>query len=343
MRPPENPAYDWLMAIASLWLSGGIMLDAWYHFHSTVETFFEPAHALLYAGLLASYVFTGFAMYQAMRRGYGWRHALPAGYDITLAGLIVCLAGGITDMIKHQLWGFEEGFNALLSPTHLLIGAGMFLIIAGPIRSALERVKPPSTLAAQLPMLLAAASMLELVHWGTQFIFLSQAERMDAPLPLNSDPHATITLLTLQYDKEGLGLLAVIVQSLLVAGFFLYLSRRLPLARGAVAVLLVVGNVFVAAAHSNYAGQFAAVILASAVAGFAAEFFRLTPVDQVTPRWTYAAFAVPAVYWTAMLLVLAITMNGLWWTPDVIVGSVIFAGLSGIFVNALAGPFVRTT
>jgi hypothetical protein len=38
------------MALAALWLSGGIMLDAWYHFHSTVETFFEPAHGLLYAG-----------------------------------------------------------------------------------------------------------------------------------------------------------------------------------------------------------------------------------------------------------------------------------------------------
>ena len=127
-------SYDWLMAVASLWLSGGIMLDAWYHFHSTVETFFEPAHALLYAGLLAAYVFTAFALVAGRREGRPWRDALPVGYETTLAGLAVCLVGGISDMVKHAFWGFEQGFNALLSPTHLLIGAGMFLIVAGPIR-----------------------------------------------------------------------------------------------------------------------------------------------------------------------------------------------------------------
>jgi hypothetical protein len=341
-RPAVNTLYDWMMAIASLWLSAGIMIDAWYHFHSTVETFFEPAHALLYAGLLASYVFTAWAIARGHKQGYRWRHALPAGYDITLAGLIVCLAGGLSDMVKHTLWGFEEGFNALLSPTHLLIGAGMFMIVAGPIRSALGRQSRPLTLVAQLPLLFAAASMMELMHWGTQFIFLSQAERMNAPIDPASMSHETITLLTLQYDKQGVGLLAVVVQSLLVTGFVLYLARRIRLARGAVAVLLIVGNAFVAAAHSNYAGQFVAVILASAIAGFVADLLRLDPTNQLSGRWSLVAFIVPAAYWAVMLSALALTMGGIWWSPDVISGSVLFAGLCGLFLNALAGPFAAT-
>jgi hypothetical protein len=338
-RPAANTAYDWMMAIASLWLSGGIMIDAWYHFHSTVETFFEPAHALLYAGLLASYIFTAVAMVAGRRQGYPWRSALPIGYEATVAGLIVCLVGGVSDMIKHSLWGFEEGFNALLSPTHLLIGAGMFLIIAGPIRSALRRPNPPTTLLAQIPLLLCAASMMELMHWGTQFIFLSEAEAMNAPISPASVPHSTFTLLTLQYDKQGIGLLAVIVQSLLVSGFFLYLARRLRLAPGALTLLLVVGNAFIAAAHSNYSGQFVAVIVASAVAGVVAEAFRLDPADQLAPRWSVAAFTVPAAYWAVLLAMLALTMGGIWWTPDVTSGSVLFAGLAGLFLNALTGPF----
>jgi hypothetical protein len=339
-RPATSPTYDWMMAIASVWLSGGIMLDAWHHFHSTVETFFEPAHALLYSGLLASAIFTAVTIFAGTRKGYGWRSALPAGYGVTFAGLFVCLAGGLTDMVKHSLWGFEEGFNALLSPAHLLIGAGMFLIIAGPIRAALVRPSPPKTLVAQLPLLLSAASMMELAHWGTQFVFLSEAERMDAPIAPASMPHAALTLLTLQYDKQGIGLLAVIVQSVLVAGFFLYLARRLRLAPGAPAVLLVVGNAFIAAAHSNYIGQFIAVIVASGSAGFIADPFRLDPADQLTPRWSIAAFAVPASYWAVLLAVLALTMGGIWWTPDVISGSILFAGLVGLFLNALTGPFV---
>lgn len=336
-RPPPNALYDWSMALAALWLSGGIMLDAWYHFHSTVETFFEPAHGLLYAGLLASYVFTAIATLAARRRGYAWRNALPAGYELTVAGLVVFLAGGIADMIKHTLWGFEEAFNALLSPTHLLIGAGMFLMMAGPIRSALVRREPPRTLAAQLPMLLCAASMMELIHWGTQFIFLSEAEHMDAPIPWYSTAHWSLALLTLQYDKQGIGLLAVIVQSLLLAGFFLYFAHRIRIAFGAIAVLFVIGNLFIAAAQSNFLAQFFAVIAASLLAGLAADAFRLDPAERAAKRWYLAGFCIPALYWVVLLSLLALTMGGIWWSPDVIVGSIVFAGLAGLAASALAG------
>jgi hypothetical protein len=333
-RPPANARYDWAMAFASLWCSGGIMLDAYHHFHTTVETFWEPAHGLLYAGLLAAYVFTGVAMWTFHRGGYTWSRALPKGYETTIAGLIVFLAGGVLDMIKHTLWGFEQGFDALLSPTHLLIGAGVFLIIAGPVRSAFERPRPPATLVRQLPMLLALASMMELMHWGLQFIFLSEAEHMNAPLDPARYPHDTFTLLALLYYKQGIGLMAVTIQSLLVAGFALYAARRIRLAPGALTVLLVVGNLFIAAAHSNFVGQFAGVALASLGAGAYGDALRVD--SRSTPwRWNLLAFGIPALYWAVLLSVLAVTMGGIWWTPDVISGSVVFAGLAGLFVNAL--------
>jgi len=319
-RPAPSTLYDWSMALASLWCSGGILLDAWYHFHETVETFFEPAHALLYFGLFAAYVFTGIAWWR-------WR-ALPVGYETTAAGLAVFLAGGVLDMIKHTLWGFEQGFDALLSPTHLLIGAGMFLIMTGPVRSALLRERQPVTLLGQLPMLLALASMMELMHWGLQFIFLSEAEKMNAPLNPANFPHDTLTLLSLLFSKQAIGLLAVIVPSLLLAGVALWIARRIRLAPGALAVLFVVGNLFIAAAHSNYAGQFVGVVGASLCAGIFG--------DLAGRRWNLAAFGIPAIYWAALLTVLALTMHGLWWTPDVIAGSIVFAGLAGLFVNALA-------
>ena len=310
------------------------MIDAYHHFHTTVETFFEPAHGLLYAGLFASYVFVGIAMWVNHRGGFPWNRALPEGYSATTAGLVVFLAGGILDMIKHTLWGFEQGFNALLSPTHLLIGAGAFLIIAGPVRSAFLRKRPPATLAGQLPMLLALASMMELMHWGTQFVFLSEAEHMNAPLDPASFPHDTFTLLSLLYYKQGIGLLAVIVQSLLIAGFALYTARNIRMAPGALTVLLLVGNGFIAAAHSNYAGQFAGVLLASLCAGIFGDAMRVDNTKD-SRRWSIYAFGVPAVYWVVQLVVLALTMGGIWWTPDVISGSVLFAGLSGLFAYAL--------
>lgn len=340
-RPAPMPWYDWLITIASLWVSGGIMIDAYHHFHEDVETFFEPAHGLLYAGLLAAYVFTAIAIVLNRRRGYAARNALPAGYETTIAGLIVFTLGGISDMIKHTMLGFEQGFDALVSPTHLLIGAGMFLVIAGPISATLRRADRPKTLLAQLPMLLCAASMMELMHWGLQFIFLSEAEMMNAPvMPSAAFPHDTITLLTLQYYKQGIGLLAVIVQSLVIVGFTVFLARRIRVAFGGITVLLIVGNAFMAAADSNYAGQFAAVILASLAAGLCADFFRIGPQASVG-RWNGFAFCTPVAYWIVLLAVLALTMGGVWWMPDIVVGFICFAGFVGLFVNAISAAPAR--
>jgi hypothetical protein len=325
------------MTLGALWLSGGIMLDAWYHFHSTVETFFEPAHALLYTGLLASYVFTAFELRAMQRRGWRWPQMVPLGYRGTMLGLVLTLAGGAADMLKHTFWGFEEGFNALLSPTHLLIGAGMVMIVTGPIRSALRTQPPPSAWAGQIGLILSAASMMELIHWATQFIFLSEAEAFNAPLAPYSIPHQTLTLLTLQYDKQGIGLLAVIVQSIIVAGFFLYVARRIRLVRGGFTLMFVAGNAFIAAADSNYAGQFFAVLVASLIAGGIADAFKLEPGCQPR-RWATAAFVVPAAYWSVLLTVLTFTMGGIWWSPDVTSGSIVFAGLIGLFLNAFSAP-----
>jgi hypothetical protein len=340
-RPQPSALYDWSMAIASFWLGAGIMIDAWYHLHNVVETFFEPAHGLLYAGLLASYCFTAVAAYRWRAQGYPLGRSLPAGYGATVAGLIVFFIGGIGDLVKHTLFGFEEAFNALVSPTHLLIGAGMFLVCLGPVCAALERAERPRTLAAQLPMLISAASIMELLHWGTQFVFLSEAERMNAPLAVWAVPDQTLTLLTLQYDKQGVGLLAVMIQSLLVAGFALVLARRIKLAPGALVVLLVAGNACMAASDSNYLAQFVAVILASIAAGIAGDAFRLDPAHQRAPRWAWASAVIPASYWIVLLVALAAGMGGLWWSPDVIAGSVIYAAVCGLGVNALSGPFAR--
>jgi hypothetical protein len=331
--------YDWLMAAAGLWMSGGILFDSYHHFHEEIDTFFEPGHAVLYAGLLAAYVFTACAIAVNLRKGFALRNALPAGYEATSVGLAVVAAGGLLDMLKHQVWGFEQFFNALLSPTHLTIGAGMFLIMAGPVASALQPTGRPRALVAQLPMILSAASIMELLHWGLQFIFMSNAEHMNRPLVPTDFPHDTLTLLAIQDYKLGIGILAVIVQSLLLVAFAVFLARRVRLAFGAIAVLFVVGNAFIAAAFSNYPSQFIAVLLASLLAGLCADAFALRPSSEPR-RWAWCAFTTPIVYWSVLLIVLALTMNGIWWTPDVIAGCILFAGCSGLFINAVSSSTV---
>ena len=95
----------------------------------------------------------------------------------------------------------------------------------------------------------------------------------------------------------------------------------------------MIGNAFIACAHSNTAAQFWGVIVASVVAGVSGELFRIGPATLSTRRWNGFAFTVPAVYWAVLLFMLAVTMDGLWWSTDVIGGSVLFAGLTGLFIN----------
>src|SRR5579875_1159880 len=156
-RPRDEPLYDWAMAIAAVWLSGGMFVDSWYHLHSTIETFFEPAHGFLYAGLLLAFGATGLLAWINLRRGHRWPHLLPRGYVVTLIGMVVFALGGFLDLVKHQLWGFEESINALLSPTHLLIGIGFILIAGGVICAHYGRAGDKTSLFEQLPMLLCAA------------------------------------------------------------------------------------------------------------------------------------------------------------------------------------------
>jgi hypothetical protein len=91
---------------------------------------------VLYSGWLANTAFFGAVAVRARRRGHSWRQVLPAGYGLSLVGCVAFGAGGVPDMVWHQLLGIERDFSAVLSPTHLLLMASAALILAGPLRSA---------------------------------------------------------------------------------------------------------------------------------------------------------------------------------------------------------------
>ena len=184
-------------------------------------------------------------------------------------------------------------------------------------------------------MLISAASLMELVNWGLQ-LAIAQAESMNAPVPFAAAPHDVLTIIMLTYYKLDLGLLSVIVESILIAGAALYFARRVRLAPGALTLLLALGMSVFGATHSNYAGQFLAIFCGSVIAGAIGDVMRLNPGDQKNVRFMLAAFLIPAAYWSVYLSVLALTMGGLWWTPDLIFGSIAYAGLCGLFVNAIA-------
>jgi hypothetical protein len=332
------------MALAGYWTIAGLYTDAGWHIRHDVDTFFTWAHALLYSGLLLLLYLVGARLSAARRRHTNLWEALGPAYSWSALGVLVFLLGGAADMINHLFFGFEAGFDALLSPTHQVIGAGVLLIISGPIRSAISLAPRPATLAQQLPAIISAAAILELMHWGTQVFFRTDAARMlGVVVPHELDANA-LTLMTIHFYQQGGSLIAVILQSLLMMGTAFYLVRNFRLQPGALTILFVLGNGLIAVTHSLVWLDIVSVLAASVAAGIAGDAFLARAPAYFASRLTFASFAfvVPAIYAAVSLLFTVAFMGGTWWDPIFAAGAVFYAGLFSLLlsfvVSATAPP-----
>ena len=135
LSPPSR--LDVVMAVLAVVLVGGFFLDLWAHNHGRVdETFMTPWHAILYAGAgLFGAVLLNVA-WRGRRTGKPISQSLPPGYGLSLVGAALFLAAGLVDLVWHEVFGFEIGTEALLSPSHLLLASSAVFMVAGPLRSA---------------------------------------------------------------------------------------------------------------------------------------------------------------------------------------------------------------
>ena len=161
------------MGTLSALLVGGLDLDIWAHSHGKVDqSFFTPWHAVLYGAMALNGFVLGIVMARnVLRKGHSWRRALPAGYGLSLIGVIAFAIGGVLDLAWHTLFGIEEDIQALLSPTHLLLATSAALILTGPLRSAAIRIGAgkPAGWRQLGPMLLSVGSVFTLLGLFTQF------------------------------------------------------------------------------------------------------------------------------------------------------------------------------
>src|SRR5581483_2159318 len=166
-RPPRSITVDWLMAIGGLWIIVGIFTDLAWHVRHDVDTFLTWSHALLYAGLLFTFSVVAIVSIQNARKyGFSLLRALPVGYELAVPGVVLFFIAGAADATGHVIWGFEADFNALLSPTHQLIGLSIVALLVGPIRSLLcAQEKTVVSFESQLPGIVAVGSLLGLIHW----------------------------------------------------------------------------------------------------------------------------------------------------------------------------------
>lgn len=335
---PRSIVLDYAVGICCVWIAGGFFLDAWAHGHVPMETFFTPYHAVFYSGIVAlALVVLAYAL-QFRRRGYAWANAVPRCYRLALVGIPLFVFAGLGDMLWHRVLGIEEGVDALLSPTHQILGLSIFFLASGPIRSVLADGHRATTLARQLPLVLGLGTWLILVHFGTAYAFDPGAGRTNAPPPIVPFNSNYLTALSIGYYKIATGVLIVIFQSTLMAGFALWLVSRIHPCPGMLTLLLLIGNVPAAAAFTNETPLLAITIAQSLGAGLLADALVIRydphPVPAKMEAYYWFAIAVPMAYIGVYLAGMSLR-EGIWWDWNIALGSWIWSGVCGFALSLL--------
>ena len=182
-------------------------------------------------------------------KGYPWRHAMPPGYELSVLGVLIFMAGGIGDMIWHELFGIEVDVEALLSPTHLILALGATLIIGGPFRAGWRRLPeqgdPPPGWLALLPQLLSLTFLWSLWSFLTQFAH----PLVDPWAAAGYRPPGPRGLALL---RASLGIAGFLLQTGLMLGLVLSTMRRWALPLGSLTLVLGLNATLMSFMHDQY-------------------------------------------------------------------------------------------
>jgi hypothetical protein len=320
--PRGSRRVDGAMLALSCWVIGGAMLDAWAHANQpALETFFTPWHAVLYAGFGAMALFLGGLALGNHRAGYPWARAVPAAYRLALLGVACLLVGGPGDLLWHLTFGIERGMEAALSPTHLLLAAGIVLLISTPLRVAWGQAtgRAPGWVALW-PALLSAGLALALISLLTEY-----GNPLVTPWP---------TLRTAGTTGEALGIVSVMLQTVLLVGSVLLLSYRWRLPPGACTFLFALNAAMLSVVSHQYG-----LILVAVIGGAVADALLARVRDPQRDAAALRVFAVgtPLAYYLSYFALLGLSA-GLTWAVHIWAGTIVLAVLTGLFLSYLRLP-----
>jgi hypothetical protein len=316
---PHTDTFDWLhwwMTGAHLWILGGLFLDGWHHINDPgLESFFTPWHGVLYSGIGVAAAILGERMRRNRRQGLrGWA-TIPADYRLPAVGGAVFIAGGLVDMVWHEVLGIEVGVEALLSPPHLLLCVAGVLVFTGPLRVAWHTLPVRPGWREVGPALLSLMGLAALLGFFTQYI------SPFTHLYPTSIPEAGTSADLL----HAAGVAGIIVTSAIITGAVLLAAVRWRLPLGAV-TLMVAGAALLMMTQRGTYELLPAVVLASLVAD--ALVRRWPPAEHGPWALRLVATALPALVFTGYFTTLAVA-GSLQWSIHLVTGSIMVAGATG--------------
>lgn len=324
--PAHNLRFDLIVTVLSGLLLFGAYLDGWAHnnLSESLESFFTPWHAVLYSALGAVALFIFGTHLLNARRGYRWGHTLPRGYYLTLLGVGVMSVAGAGDFLWHSIFGIEFGFDASVSPTHLIAAFGITMIMGGGLLAGWLRRAAPTRWIEWLPVLLSAAFTLSSITVISQTLHPITRPVADFAL----QPAAGMEeIATYGWAFGSLALQTFLLSAIALLVVFRW-GRQLPF--GTFTLILTVNALLLA--FEVYQWRFVPAWL---VGGLIADaLIRALPIDRPNGGRLFAILMPVGLY--AVYFVVILLTGGTWWRVHSITGALtwiaVIGGLCGLLV-----------
>ncbi|MEV6278937.1 hypothetical protein [Nocardia sp. NPDC051832] len=327
IRPRATLTDDAVTALVSLWLIGGLMLDAWAHSNRPgLESFFTPWHAVFYSGFLATAGWVAWVLWKQWRTGRRGLAAIPLGYGPTVLALAAFALSGVADMFWHTIFGIEESIDILFSPSHLGLAITMCVIVTTPVRSA-WRDPSPGTLRRLWPALLgtglAIAEVMVFLEYGNALLMRATW----IVTGLSSTENNSASMLAVRMLVTNAALLLPL----------LFVARRWGLPPGAATIctvpLLVLSGAETGARNMS-------TLLSILVAAIGTDLLAQALRPTAERRWAFWTFATVAPFftWSLYLGVASAAVGNLPTIPELWTGAPIVAAAVGLLLGALMLP-----
>lgn len=328
-HPPLSRTGEWAVALTSLWFLGGLFLDGWAHNHvPELESFFTPWHAAFYSGYFALLAALLIPVVQnrkdAKLKLRTWKDAVPAGYLPAVTGAIVFAAGGVGDMLWHEIFGIENDIEALHSPTHLILATGMTMMLSGGLLSWWRKTdkQRSAPVQEQLPMVISAACVFTMLTFMTQYAHFVDMLPAGVVRPRSA------------FYPQALPMAGFILHFAMLMGVTFLVMRRGRPPFGFVTAIFT-ANVFA----MGMMRENALLWIGAAFTGVVADYMlqRLYPLEKHMNELRVFAFGVPAVF-LCYYFAYMIALEGTWWSVHMWTGSAFLAGITGLLLSFLAWP-----
>ena len=293
------------VAVFGTWMIFGLFLDGWAHQANKPETFFSPWHGVLYSGFVAAVAWFAWDGYRS------GGSAAPGDRWMT-AGLVLFVTGAVGDGLWHEIFGIEVDLEALLSPTHLLLLIGGFLMVTAPLRFARSDV---DEVAPTWPMWWPQAVTLTLATSLVGFfsMYLSAFESVGGRHQMTE-------------ELQAYGVAKVLATNLILVVPTVLVLHRWDAPRGTFLLLYTAFGVLMTGLDGFVQLELA---IAPALAGAALEVFASRRARAMT-----GVAAGSLVLWCSFFAIVEAT-SGVAWTVELWSGSIVLATASSALVASV--------